>query len=108
MIYMVIVRNYLDYINSNLEEDDEIRNNRYLLEELLRSSICYGLGLPSTSATERIILLEREVSKEILGDMDISNWSVEFKQGVLEACMKVIEMAYDKVDGGDKVVELSE
>lgn len=98
MMYITLVNKYFNYLNSNYEDDDEFRCKRYSMEELLRASLCYGLGLKSIGATERVEVESRKCANYIFEGVNTKKWNDNYKQGILEACVKCVSMACDKVD----------
>lgn len=91
MVYVDIVNKYLKYVNKNLKDDIV---DSHGLQELLRHSLCMGLGLQSNPCTEIAEKYASDCSKYILKGIDVSGWTVDYRMGVVEACIKSVYVAY--------------
>ena len=99
-MHIEIVGRYIQYLKSKFNEDDEFITDPFLMQELLRQTLCVGLGLPSTSATKRVNEEALNCAKELLSGFDIAHWSEGYKKGLLEACMHCIVMTTKVAERG--------
>ena len=69
------------------------------ISELLRYALCEALGLESISADPYIAINAFSLVQEfkvVLNFYDIYSKSIDYKQGLLEACIHCIEMSREK------------
>lgn len=99
MIYQLLVERYLEYIRKTFTEDDEFLVNRVQMTELLRHSLCIGMGITSKPANMRVSLSSTKCAKFMFKGIKTSNWTTDDKMGVLEASIKVLAQA---IKGGSK------
>lgn len=95
-MYLNIVKSYIEYLKRTYGDDSEFTTNAFMMQELLRQALCVGFGLPSTGATEKVRDESLKCADAILEGYDISEWSEEYKKGVLEACMHCIALTTEK------------
>lgn len=89
-----IVKVYFSYLNSN-----NIKLSGFEVSDLLRFSICNLLGLQSNGQTENVRKYTMGVVEAIypiVYKFDLQNKSLEYKQGILEACVHSMEMSRKK------------
>ena len=96
-MYLNIVRNYIEYLKQTYGGNSEFTTNGFMMQELLRQALCVGFGLPSTGATEKVRVESLKCADAILEGFDISEWTEEYKKGVLEACMHCIALTAEKI-----------
>ena len=92
-----LVKSYLEYIKSTNEEFTCSE-----ISEILRYSLCVAQGLETVGYTKRVETIgvgAINVFKRILNSEGLTNKSVEFKRGLLEACVLSIESARRRVLG---------
>lgn len=92
-----LVKSYLEYIRATNEEFTCSE-----ISEILRYSLCIAQGLETKGYSKRVEAIgfgAVNVFKRILNSEGLSNQSVEFKRGLLEACVLSIESARKRVLG---------
>jgi len=92
MHYNDIVLKYIDYAE-DLMKKNNIDFTVFEFKELLRVSLCYGLNLPYTVGITIDNKYIKECSKVILKGIKTSNWTIDHRMGVLEACLKALVLA---------------
>lgn len=80
-----IVKTYLDYLYNN-----NIDVNSIDISETLRHSLCIALGLQSRGSDEDCFAIAQTL-KIVLNQEGVYSKSLEYKQGILEACIHHIE-----------------
>lgn len=88
-MYVRIVKKYLEYIKGLDNLDFNSESN---IKELLRYSLCYGFNLPSKASTNEIEGMAEECSRYILNGIAYDNFTVKTKQGIIEACIHMLDM----------------
>lgn len=86
LLYMNILKKFVNCLDASKESYSVSES-----KELLRHALCIGLGLPSVGANKRVSEEAICISKELFNDLDVDSWTLEYKQGVLEACLKCFE-----------------
>lgn len=92
-----LVHEYLDYIKST---EEELTCSE--ISEIMRYSMCMAQGLETVGYSKRVERLgvgSTNVFKRILNSEGLMNKSVDFKRGLLEACVYSIESARNRVLG---------
>lgn len=95
MMYAYLMERYLKYLCRHYSSDHIVRNSRKCMTELLRCSLCYGMGIPFTNA----LIATREIggcAHAIFSGVNQSNWTDEYRQGVLQACLRCLDICFER------------
>lgn len=96
MTYHILVKRYLEYIRKTFEKDDIFLTDRVQMSELLRHSLCLGMGVSSRPSTSRVDECAKKCAKYIFKGIKTSDWTLEDKIGILEASIKLLSLAIKK------------
>lgn len=96
MIYVTILKQYFKYLHENYKKEDVFRTSKTQMSELLRHSLCLAFDLESSPANKRIEKESKNCKKYILRGIKYGKWSRDYKLGVVEACVKGIDLAQKK------------
>lgn len=94
MLCKFIIGRYLNYLETNFGKDGVFCTNEDLMKELLRHSVCITLGLSSKSNDERVRVEADKCGDFIFEGVDYASWSQRFRQGILESCIKCLDMIF--------------
>lgn len=95
MVYANIVARYLKLLSSDVRYS-RVAESRSKTTELLRYSLCKAFGLPSTLNIMEMEYLVKDCIKATLRGMNYKSWSIEYKQGVLEGVMIILNTSITK------------
>ena len=94
-LYEEIVRGYFDYLKKSCVK---LTSGKEIVE-LMRYSLCVALDLDTDINLDNLMSLSTgciNVFKIILNKYNIVERSIDFRQGVLEACIHGMEMSRER------------
>lgn len=100
MLCKFIVGRYLTYLEEAFGKDSVFCTSEDLMKELLRYSVCITLGLISKSNDERVRVEADKCGDYIFEGVDYSAWSQRFRHGILESCVKCLDLIFSKKKEG--------
>lgn len=95
-VFDAVIREYFKVLR-----ELNVALNTQEVSELLRYSVCRALGLQSLGTTTKLQILSDKVYVRLINplkEQGVYEKSIEYKQGVLEACVHCMEMTRRSVD----------
>lgn len=94
-LFKAIVDDFFNFSMTHIKNEHPdvykaLQTSNSVIREVFRHSLCKALDLTSVSAYPYIDIYDEyaERMRGILGD--ISDWSIEYRQGVLQACIHIL------------------